>query len=107
VTVKGTARSFDWGGPPEGEAKCRSDIAGAAMHIAAAQLLAIKSRSYARHWPAAEPLQRCDVAVTTLRLRCIMLRSSMAAGVLSALEFVLSVNQLDSCATLQLDQLLF
>jgi hypothetical protein len=104
--VKGTARSFDWGGPPDQEAKCRSETAGAATHVAAAQLLAIKSRSYARHWLAAEPLQRYGAAVIMLRLRCIMLRSSMTAGVLSALEFVLSVNQLDFCATLQLDQLL-
>ena len=93
--MKGTARSFDWGGPPDGEAKCRSGTAGAAMHNPAAQLLAIQTRSYAKHWLAAEPLQRYGVAVTTLRVRCIMLRSSMAAGVLSELNFVLSVSQLD------------
>ena len=93
--MKGTARSFDCGGPPEGVAKCRCDVAGAAVGTAAAQPLVTIFRSYARHRLAAGPLDRYDANVTAPRPCHNMLRSSMAAGELSTLDCGLSANQLD------------
>lgn len=93
--MKGTARSFDCGGPPEGVAKCRCDVAGAAVGTAAAQPLAMISRSYARQRLAMGPLDGYDANVTAPRPCRNMLRSSITAGELSTLDCGLSANQVD------------